>query len=211
MKRVLTAVVLGLLVSSLPATVAPASAALSCKATKSVRHAVKNVTPPTKALPGKMGTFTLVTNCGNIVIATNGVKAPITLTAMTVLAKAGFFDHSLCHRITTTQMWVLQCGDPTARGDGGPSFSYRDENLPADVKNNYPMGTVAMANSGPNTNGSQFFLVYGNTTLPPSYSIWGKITSGLDILKGLGAAGIKGGGSDGTPLKTIAIEKVIVK
>ncbi len=211
MKRVLTAVVLGLLVSSLPATVAPASAALSCKATKSVPHAVKNVTPPTKALPGKMGTFTLVTNCGNIVIATNGVKAPITLTAMTVLAKAGFFDHSLCHRITTTQMWVLQCGDPTARGDGGPSFSYRDENLPADVKNNYPMGTVAMANSGPNTNGSQFFLVYGNTTLPPSYSIWGKITSGLDILKGLGAAGIKGGGSDGTPLKTIAIEKVIVK
>ena len=211
MKRVLTAVVLGLLVSSLPATVAPASAALSCKATKSVRHAVKNVTPPTKALPGTMGTFTLVTNCGNIVIATNGVKAPITLTAMTVLAKAGFFDHSLCHRITTTQMWVLQCGDPTARGDGGPSFSYRDENLPADVKNNYPMGTVAMANSGPNTNGSQFFLVYGNTTLPPSYSIWGKITSGLDILKGLGAAGIKGGGSDGTPLKTIAIEKVIVK
>ena len=211
MKRVLTAVVLGLLVSSLPATVAPASAALSCKATKSVRHAVKNVTPPTKALPGKMGTFTLVTNCGNIVIATNGVKAPITLTAMTVLAKAGFFDHSLCHRITTTQMWVLQCGDPTARGDGGPSFSYRDENLPADVKNNYPMGTVAMANSGPNTNGSQFFLVYGNTTLPPSYSIWGKITSGLDILKALGAAGIKGGGSDGTPVKTIAIEKVIVK
>ena len=68
-----------------------------------------------------------------------------------------------------------------------------------------------MANSGPNTNGSQFFLVYGNTTLPASYTIWGKITSGLDILKAVGAAGVKGGGTDGTPVKTIAIEKVIVK
>ena len=214
MKRVLSAIVLGLLVSSVPAmahaSFAQASA-LTCAVTKSVAHNPKNVTPPTKALPGKMGTMTLVTNCGNIVISTDGVKAPITLTAMTVLAKAGFFDHSLCHRLTTTQMWVLQCGDPTAKGNGGPTFSYRDENLPATAKNNYPSGTVAMANSGPNTNGSQFFLVYGNTTLPASYTIWGKITSGLDILKAVGAAGVKGGGTDGTPVKTIAIVKVIVK
>ena len=214
MKRVLGAVIFGLLLTVIP-SVADASglkaSGLVCSATKSVSHPAKSVTPPTKLLPSKMGTFTFVTNCGNIVIATDGIKAPVTLTAMTVLAKAGFFDHSLCHRITTTQMWVLQCGDPTAKGNGGPTFSYRDENLPATAKNNYPSGTVAMANSGPNTNGSQFFLVYGNTTLPPSYTIWGKITSGLAILKAIGAAGVVGGGTDGTPIKTIAIEKVIVK
>ncbi len=214
MKRIIGAVILGLLLSATP-SVADASllksSSLSCNATKSAAHTPKNVAPPKKLLPGKSGTFTFVTNCGNIVIATDGAKAPVTLTAMTTLAKAGFFDHSLCHRITTTQMWVLQCGDPTAKGNGGPAFSYRDENLPAAAKNNYPSGTVAMANSGPNTNGSQFFLVYGDTTLPPSYTIWGKITSGLAILKAIGSAGIVGGGTDGTPIKTIAIEKVIVK
>ena len=76
--------------------------------------------------------------------------------------------------------------------------------------NNYSAGTVAMANSGPSTNGSQFFLVYANTTLAPSYTIWGQITTGLDIVKAIAAAGVKGGGADGAPAQTIAIEKVIV-
>ena len=89
-------------------------------------------------------------------------------------------------------------------------YKRQDENLPKNVVNNYPAGTVAMANSGPGTNGSQFFLVYADTTLGPNYTIWGKITSGLDIVKAVAAKGVSGGGSDGTPLQTLAIEKATV-
>ena len=80
---------------------------------------------------------------GNIVIALAGAKAPITVTQMTTLAKGGYFDNSLCHRLTTQGLFVLQCGDPTATGTGGPNFTYRDENLPQPVANNYPAVTVA--------------------------------------------------------------------
>lgn len=192
-------------------TKAPAKAAkVLCKATKAVGHTPKRVTMPAKMMPGKTGKFTLVTNCGNIVIQTYGVKAPVTMTALTTLAKGGYFDGSLCHRLTTAGIYVLQCGDPTATGTGGPGFTYQDENLPKQVANNYPAGIVAMANSGPSTNGSQFFLVYANTSLGASYTIWGKITSGLNIVQYIAKAGVKGGGADGTPAKAIAIEKVIV-
>ena len=215
-KRIAVTALLGIVLVSTPALAIAANATaktatITCKATKAVAHTPKKVTPPAKILPGKMGTFTLETNCGNIVIATNGVRAQVTLTALTALAKAGYFNASLCHRLTTSGLYVFQCGDPTATGRGGPGFTYRDENLPKAGSNNYPAGTVAMANSGVNTNGSQFFLVYANTTLPPSYTIWGTITSGLDILKGIAAAGVKGGITDGMPAKKIAIEKVIVK
>ena len=195
-------------------SVAPTSTKLAggvtCQPTTAVGHTPLVVAPPTKMAPGRMGTFTLVTNCGDIVIQTNGVQAPVTLTALTALAKAKYFDGTLCHRLTTSGLYVLQCGDPTATGTGGPGFTFQDENLPKQTVNNYPAGTVAMANSGPNTNGSQFFLVFGNTSLASSYTIWGKITSGLNIVKAVAAAGVKGGGNDGTPNKTIAIERVIV-
>ena len=156
-------------------------------------------------------TFTLNTNCGQIVFKAFGKKAPLTVIAMTSLAKNGFFDRTLCHRLTTSQIFVLQCGDPTASGSGGPPFSYRDENLPTVTTNDYPAGTIAMANSGPNTNGSQFFIVYKDTTLPPSYSVWGLVTKGLDIVKRVAAAGVVGGGTDGTPKQTVAIDTVTVK
>jgi peptidyl-prolyl cis-trans isomerase B (cyclophilin B) len=216
MKHLVVTTLIGMVLASTSAlatavTATPKAATVTCKATKAVAHAPIKVTPPVKILPVKMGTFTLVTNCGNIVIATNGIKAQVTLRALTALAKAGYFDASLCHRLTTSGLYVFQCGDPTATGRGGPGFTFRDENLPKARSNNYPAGTVAMANSGANTNGSQFFLVYANTTLPPSYTIWGKITSGLNILKGIAAAGVKGGITDGMPAKKIAIEKVIVK
>jgi len=184
--------------------------ALKCKPTKAVGHAPANVAPANK-LPKRMPrTLTLETNCGNVVIALAGAKAPITVTQITTLAKGGFFDNSLCHRLTTQGLYVLQCGDPTATGTGGPNFTYRDENLPQPVANNYPAGTVAMANSGPGTNGSQFFLVFADTTLGANYTIWGTITQGLDIVKGIAAAGVKGGGADGTPNQTVAIERVTV-
>jgi len=181
-----------------------------CKAAKAVAHDPKDIAPAQK-LPKKIvRTFTLETNCGEIVITTVGNKAPVTVTQMATLAKGGYFDNSLCHRLTTQGLYVLQCGDPTASGTGGPNFSYRDENLPAATQNNYPAGTVAMANSGPGTNGSQFFLVFADTTLGANYTIWGTITQGLDIVKAIAKAGVKGGGADGSPNQTISINRVSI-
>jgi len=155
-------------------------------------------------------TFTLKTNCGDIQIEADGISAPLTVVSMNYLANKGFFDNSPCHRITTQGIFVLQCGDPSGTGSGGPAWTAPDENLPKGSGNIYPAGSVAMANSGPNTNGSQFFLVYQDTQFDPNYTIWGKITAGLNIVKAIGAAGVKGGGSVGTPGTKIAIESVIV-
>jgi peptidyl-prolyl cis-trans isomerase B (cyclophilin B) len=218
MKRyalVATAMTVGITMATLPVMLPSANASLKtaavvCKATKAVGHTPLVVKPPTKIAAGKMGKLTLVTNCGTIVIATNGVAAPTTMTAISLLVKAGYFNKTLCHRLTTSGLFVLQCGDPMGTGVGGPGFQFGDENLPKQVANNYPAGTVAMANAGPGTNGSQFFLVYADTTLASSYTIWGKITSGLNILKAIAKAGVKGGGVDGTPAKTIAIEKATI-
>jgi peptidyl-prolyl cis-trans isomerase B (cyclophilin B) len=210
-KRVSTAVIgLVFLVGSISFVPSAQAAALKCTPTKAVGHDPKKIATPKKALTTFPKKFTLVTNCGNVVITTVGAKAPFAMTSIAALAKGGYYDNSLCHRLTTQGLFVLQCGDPTATGRGGPQFTFPDENLPANTANNYPAGTVAMANSGPNTNGSQFFLVYANTTLAPSYTIWGTITSGLDIVKAIAKAGAAGGAPDGKPVKTIAIQKVLV-
>ena len=184
---------------------------VNCKKTNAKGHSVKNITPPVVKAPFKNRTFTLNTNCGDIVIEADGIKAPVTVIALAALANGGFFNQSLCHRLTTNNIYVLQCGDPTATGSGGPNFSYRDENLPQAVEANYPAGVVAMANSGVNTNGSQFFIVYEDTSLPPSYTIWGKVTKGLDIVQSIANEGVVGGKNDGLPKRTIAIEKVKVR
>jgi len=191
----------------LAATIAPTSGCIKTNATahKSIKVGYPD---PEDAMVDRV--FTLNTNCGPIIFRAFGKKAVSTVIAMSFLAKSGYFDHSLCHRITTAGIFVLQCGDPTASGSGGPRFTYRDENLPSDAPNDYPAGTIAMANSGPNTNGSQFFIVYKDTYLPPSYTIWGVVTQGLDIVKRIAAAGIVGGGNDGKPKLTIAIESVSV-
>ena len=183
---------------------------ITCTESTAVGHQPIEVTTPTKILTDFPTHFTLETNCGNIVISSVGAKAPFTMTSIAALAKGGFYDNSLCHRLTTQGLFVLQCGDPTATGGGGPQFTYPDENLPENAQNNYPEGTVAMANSGPNTNGSQFFLVYADTTLAPSYTIWGTITSGLDIVKVIAKAGAVDGVPDGKPAKSLAILKVLV-
>ena len=184
--------------------------AIKCTQTKAVGHTPPSVAPADKLLKRIPRTFTFVTNCGNIVVTTVGAKAPITLTQLSTLARGGYFNNSLCHRLTTQGLYVLQCGDPTATGGGGPNFTYRDENLPAEGLNNYPAGTVAMANSGPGTNGSQFFLVFADTTLGANYTIWGTVTQGLEIVKAIAKAGVKGGGADGAPSQQIEIKRVTV-
>ena len=184
--------------------------AIKCTPTKAVGHTPPSVAPADKVLKRIPRTFTFVTNCGNIVVTTVGAKAPITLTQLSTLARGGYFNNSLCHRLTTQGLYVLQCGDPTATGGGGPNFTYRDENLPTEGLNNYPAGTVAMANSGPGTNGSQFFLVFADTTLGANYTIWGTVTQGLEIVKAIAKAGVKGGGADGAPSQQIEINRVTV-
>ena len=140
-----------------------------------------------------------------------GRRLGSTVTALSALANGGFFDQTLCHRLTTEDIQALQCGDPTATGLGGPNFTYRDENLPTPVENNYPAGVVAMHNSGQDTNGSQFFIFYADTSLPPSYTIWGKVTKGLEIIQMVAKSGVLDGKKDGAPKLKIGIEKVKVR
>jgi peptidyl-prolyl cis-trans isomerase B (cyclophilin B) len=166
-------------------------------------------------------TMTITTNCGVITIAMNPA-APQTVTNMSALARARYFDKSYCHRLTTEGIFVLQCGDPSAQKNGSPGSwtGYKDENLPKGKGITYPAGTVAMANSGANTNGSQFFLVYKDTALPGKYTIWGKITSGLPILLKLEQVGAyeidKTSGKayyspDGYPVQPVEIKTVRVR
>ena len=154
--------------------------------------------------------ITFTTNQGEIVIETTPALAPLTVNVMAALAQKNYFDNTICHRLTTEGIFVLQCGDPTGTGTGGPGFNIPDENLPQPTENNYPAGTVAMANAGPGTSGSQFFLVYQDTTLGPDYTIWGSITSGLDILQTIASAGVVDGGADGAPLTGVTIESTKV-
>ena len=155
-------------------------------------------------------TISFTTNQGEIVIETIPSLAPFTVNAIAALAQKNYFDNTICHRLTTEGIFVLQCGDPTGTGTGGPGFNIPDENLPEAVENNYPAGTVAMANAGPGTSGSQFFLVYQDTTLGPDYTIWGSITSGLDILQTIASAGVVDGGTDGAPISGVTIESTKV-
>lgn len=182
-----------------------------CKPTNAKAHTVKNITPPEVKPPFKNRTFTFTTNCGDIVIQANGKGAPITVTALAALANGGFYNKTFCHRLTTDEIYFLQCGDPTGTGRGGPNFTYRDENLPQAVEANYPAGTVAMANNGANTNGSQFFIVYEDTSMNPNYTIWGRVIKGLEIVRAIAKEGVVDGTSVGMPKQMIAIEKVRVR
>jgi peptidyl-prolyl cis-trans isomerase B (cyclophilin B) len=156
------------------------------------------------------GALTLTTNCGDIVIDLLADDAPATVASIDFLASEGFFDATACHRLTTAGIFVLQCGDPAGNGTGGPGYQIPDENLPAEGEANYPAGTVAMANAGPGTGGSQFFLVYEDTTLPSGYTIWGQITEGLEIVQAVAEAGVADGGGDGLPAQPIVIESATV-
>jgi peptidyl-prolyl cis-trans isomerase B (cyclophilin B) len=191
-----------------------------CAKSTAKGHVPAKVKQPTVAAKSPAKTLTITTNCGPIVISLLGAKAPITVTSIAALANAGYYNKSLCHRLTTEGIFVLQCGDPTASGSGSPTGwkGYVDENLPKAAGINYPAGTVAMANSGPKTNGSQFFLVYQDTTLGPDYTIWGKITKGLDLVQKVGAVGayqMSGTqamyAGDGYPIQTIEIIKASAK
>ena len=157
-------------------------------------------------------TATIRTDQGDITVDMAAADAPCTTNSFRHLAEKGYFDGTSCHRLTTSGIFVLQCGDPTGTGSGGPGYQFGEENLPADGSDNYPAGTLAMANAGPGTNGSQFFLVYEDTTLPPSYTVFGTITKGLDVVKKVADAGSDNANADGDgkPVQPISIKRVTI-
>jgi peptidyl-prolyl cis-trans isomerase B (cyclophilin B) len=155
---------------------------------------------------------TIRTNRGNIVINLLNSKATCTVNSFVSLASQKFFNQTSCHRLTTVLPYVLQCGDPTGTGTGGPGYQFGNENL-SGAK--YVAGTVAMAHSSqPNSNGSQFFLVYkDSTSLPSNYTPFGTIVSGLKIIQNVAKAGSDNanGAGDGHPKEKVVIKSVTIK
>ena len=148
--------------------------------------------------------MTLHTNRGDITVALAGAQAPCTVNSIAHLARNHYYDATPCFRLTTQGIFVVQCGDPSGKGTGGPGYTFADENLRGST---YPAGTVAMANSGPATNGSQFFLCYQDTQLDPNYTVFGHITMGLDVLRDVAAGGTEPAG-DGKPKFGLTIRSV---
>jgi cyclophilin family peptidyl-prolyl cis-trans isomerase len=151
----------------------------------------------------KRYTATMVTTKGTLVIALDPSGAPQTVNNFVFLARYHYFDGIVFHRIIPG--FVLQGGDPTGTGRGGPGYRFADE-LPAPGR--YELGSLAMANAGPNTNGSQFFVISGPSgiRLPPQYSLFGKVVTGLDVVSAIDAIGT----SSGTPQESVTIESVTV-
>lgn len=185
--------------------------------------AVKGITMPTydAAAAKKDYTVTLTTNRGDIVFTADGKEAPYTVYSFVYLAKKGYFNNTKCHRLVwSSPLYMLQCGDPTATGQGGPGYTIPDENLASLGKADssgtvtYKAGTIAMANTGhPHTGGSQFFLVGKDSTLSPTYTPFGTITKGLDILQTIGNAGAEAADSttgNTAPKDATTIEKVSI-
>jgi len=173
--------------------------------------ASRNVgTPPTKPDYKAGYQATIRTNRGDVVINLLNSKATCTVNSFVYLAAKKYFNNTDCQRLTTVDPFVLQCGDPTGTGTGGPGYKFNNENL-AGAK--YTRGTIAMANSGPNTNGSQFFIVYKNSTLAPSYTPFGEVVKGLGIIQNVARAGSDNanGSGDGHPKEKVVIESVTIK
>ena len=157
-------------------------------------------------------TVNFTTNQGEIPMELDRALAPCTVNAITDLVDQGYYDDTICHRMTTGGLAVLQCGDPTGSGSGGPGFQFANE-YPTDelddtaVQSIYPRGSIAMANAGPDTNGSQFFLNYADSTLAPDYTYFGNVTEeGLETLDAIAETGVEGGASDGAPAEEVRIE-----
>jgi cyclophilin family peptidyl-prolyl cis-trans isomerase len=159
--------------------------------------------PPTVIDPAKRYSAEMVTSKGTLVIALDPIAAPATVNNFVFLARWHYYDDIVFHRIIPG--FMLQGGDPEGSGRGGPGYKFADE-LPAPGR--YEIGSLAMANAGPNTNGSQFFIVSGpdGTSLPPSYSLFGRVIKGLDVVKAIESAGSR----SGAPSEKVVIESVTI-
>ena len=217
-----TIVIAALTVASLLVATAPADAAGTPPSTKGpCGYTVTPDEPPARPVslpPDPQHTpdkgivrVVVATNQGPMLLSLDRAKAPCTVQSFLHLAKSRFYDFTTCHRLTLyPTLKVLQCGDPSGTGEGGPGYSYKDE-LPTDLPNwpddptgtrkVYARGTLAMANAGPNTNGSQFFLVFGDSRLRPDYTVFGSVDRlGLATLDRVAAGGVAPTPDDPAPV-----------
>lgn len=167
---------------------------------------------------------TINTNLGPIKVTLLNSKATCTVNSFVHLARAGYFNNTQCHRMVTSGIYVLQCGDAFATattkltcsntskiGSGGPGYQFANENTNGAT---YPAATVAMANAGAGTNGSQFFIVYKNTSLPANYTPFGTVSSGLNIVQNVAKDGLSctyGSPGDGAPKQKVIIDSVTIQ
>lgn len=154
--------------------------------------------------PAKTYTAEIVTNHGTITVDLDPQQAPSTVNNFVTLARYHYYDDTICHRIINE--FMMQCGDPTATGTGGPGYAFDDE-LPE--AGEYQIGSLAMANSGPNTNGSQFFIITGEqgVALPPQYSLFGQVTEGLEVADEIQQVETAEGDK---PVEDVAIESITI-
>ena len=194
--------------SSAPA----AGGTTTCEYTSDGQDPARDVDPPKPEAPtGDTVAATITTNFGDIGLTLDAASAPCTVNSFVSLAEQGFYDDTPCPRIGDQEGFgILQCGDPTGTGAGGAGYSFPDE-LSGDET--YPAGTLAMANAGPDTNGSQFFLVFRDSQFPPSYTVFGKIDDpGLETLQAIAKEGndASNPAGGGAPNKPVTIEKVTI-
>jgi peptidyl-prolyl cis-trans isomerase B (cyclophilin B) len=148
--------------------------------------------PPTEPPTSGFQVLTIETNLGKVEVEMDYSKTRCTANSMAFLANQGFYENTSCHRLVA-DIFALQCGDPSGTGSGGANYRFDDENLPLNKLPAYHGGDVAMANTGqPGSNGSQFFFVYDTNQLEGNYSLWGRVITGLDIIKQVAAAGDNG-------------------
>ncbi len=211
-------------VPPLPAFKPSADLGANCQYPASPQPAAKQVKPPRT---GKVPTdpaqvsASMMTNQGRIGLMLANNESPCTVNSFASLIGQKYFDNTKCHRLTTSpDLGVLQCGDPKGDGTGGPGYQFAneyptDQYPPNDPKAQqpvlYPRGTLAMANAGPGTNGSQFFMVYKDSQLPPQYTVFGTIQpDGLATLDKVAKAGVAGGGEDGAPASDVTITSLLL-
>ncbi|WP_102417919.1 peptidylprolyl isomerase [Mycobacterium sp. 4858] len=211
-------------VPPLPAFRPSADLGANCQYPASPQPAAKQVKPPRT---GKVPTdpaqvsASMVTNQGRIGLMLANNESPCTVNSFASLIGQKYFDNTKCHRLTTSpDLGVLQCGDPKGDGTGGPGYQFANEyptdQYPPNDPNAqqpvlYPRGTLAMANAGPGTNGSQFFMVYKDSQLPPQYTVFGTIQpDGLATLDKIAKAGVAGGGEDGAPASDVTITSLLL-
>ena len=170
----------------------------------------KDVEPPSdRATAEGEVTATIETSAGTLEAMMDADRAPCTVHSFVSLAEQGYFDDTSCHRLVTSGIYVLQCGDPTASGMGGPGYTIPDE---VDGSETYPAGTLAMAKTSmPDSGGSQFFVVYQDSELPPDYTVFGTIDeASVSVVEEVAGAGTEEGAPDGTPATPVDITTVTV-
>lgn len=210
---------------TLPDFVPPAGLGAACSYPATTTDPARAVTPPRS---GKVATdpaiidARITLNGDPIGLHLDNAQTPCTVNSFVSLARQGFFDNTPCHRLTTEpSLGVLQCGDPTGTGIGGPGYrfdneyptnQYRRLDPALSIPVRYPRGTLASANSGPDSNGSQFFIIYRDSMLPPTYTVFGHVDDAdLPMLDELVSGGVKDGGDDGPPATPVTISSVVLK